>query len=604
MKKIFSLLCMLTMLISMVLPLSIEASASSAVQIVCTVSSQTETSISVDVSVTSNPGFCYLELTQNFPSGLVLESVNNGSLISDLTKGTRYVWVADNDIYSTGKLCTLNFFIPSNMNPGSYSISLGVAMCANYNEQSVSASINACTFKVSCKTHSYSAWSTTNDNNHSRTCSACGNVETKSHTWNSGTVTKQPSCKENGNRQYTCTTCNATKNETLNKTNNHSYGAWGKNDANTHKHTCSICGNSETANHTWNGGNVTKQPTCKEEGVKTFSCTTCNATKTETIAKTTDHKYGNWTKVNDTTHKHTCSVCSKEETANHTWNSGTVTKKATCKEEGVKTYTCTACNATKTESIAKLTTHTYDHACDTDCNVCGVTRTTTHNYKTSWSSDKTNHWHECSVCKDKKDLAAHTPGEEATETKAQTCTTCGYVIMAALGHKHNYASTWTTDDAGHWYACSGCAEKGSYADHDFENVCDPDCSVCGFTRETEHKFAETWTTDANNHWHVCSGCGLKQDEAAHEPGAEATATTAQTCTICGYEIAPALGEEETTEPIESTEEIPESTEDVDTSIPADQSGSEENAFPVWIGIVIAVVAIVGVVVFVVIKKKK
>ena len=443
--------------------------------------------------------------------------------------------------------------------------------------------------------HKYGNWTKVNNTTHKHTCSVCAKEETANHTWNGGNVTKQPTCKEEGVKTYTCTACNATKTESIAKTTTHSYGSWTKVNDTTHKHTCSVCSKEETANHSWDSGKVTKQPTCKEEGVKAFTCAGCKGTKTEPIAKTTDHKYGSWTKVNDTTHKHTCSVCSKEETANHTWNSGTVTKKATCKEEGVKTYTCTACNATKTESIAKLTTHTYDHACDTDCNVCGVTRTTTHNYKTSWSSDKTNHWHECSICKDKKDVAAHTPGAEATETKAQTCTTCGYVIKAALDHKHNYATTWTTDDAGHWYACSGCAEKGSYAAHDFENACDKDCSVCGFTRETEHKFAENWTTDANNHWHVCSGCGLKQDEAAHEPGAEATATTAQTCTICGYEIAPALGEE-TTAPSEGTDETAPTT-------PVDQ-GDSNNEFPVWVVIVIAVVAVGGVVAFIVIKKKK
>lgn len=119
------------------------------------------------------------------------------------------------------------------------------------------------------------------------------------------------------------------------------------------------CQNVEKANHTWNSGTVTKKATCKETGVKTFTCTTCSATKTEDTAKTTDHKYGSWTKVNDATHKHTCSICQKEETANHSWNSGSVTKKATCKEEGVKTYNCTACNTTKTETIAKTNDHKY-----------------------------------------------------------------------------------------------------------------------------------------------------------------------------------------------------------------------------------------------------
>lgn len=42
----------------------------------------------------------------------------------------------------------------------------------------------------------------------------------------------------------------------------------------------------------------------------------------------------------------------------HSWDSGTVTQAATCTAEGVKTYTCTSCGSTKTESIAK-TDHNY-----------------------------------------------------------------------------------------------------------------------------------------------------------------------------------------------------------------------------------------------------
>lgn len=49
----------------------------------------------------------------------------------------------------------------------------------------------------------------------------------------------------------------------------------------------------------------------------------------------------------------TPAVCS------HTWDAGTVTVKATCSKEGTKTYTCTKCNETKTESIAK-TEHEYE----------------------------------------------------------------------------------------------------------------------------------------------------------------------------------------------------------------------------------------------------
>lgn len=364
----------------------------------------------------------------------------------------------------------------------------------------------------------------------------------------------------------------------------HSYSDWTKVDDTNHKRTCSICSAPETAKHTWDNGTTLKQADCKEGGQVKYTCTTCQATKTVDTEKTTTHSYGAWTQISDTQHKRTCSVCSNPETANHTWDKGTVIKKADCKEGGQIKYTCTGCGTPRTEDTEKLTTHTYDHGCDTDCNVCSATRTTTHSYKTKWSKDKNEHWHECSECKDKKDVAAHTPGPEATEDKAQTCTECGYVIKAALGHKHDYAKTWTTDETGHWYACSGCEEKGSYADHDFENACDPDCSICGLTRETAHDFGETWESDEANHWHVCSGCGLKQDEAAHTPGAAATATKAQTCTDCGYEIAPALGG---------------GKKDTDKTAIVPQNGG----FP-WGIIVVAVIIVGGVVAFVVIKKRR
>ena len=70
----------------------------------------------------------------------------------------------------------------------------------------------------------------------------------------------------------------------------------------------------------------------------------------------------------------------------HDWDEGKVTKKATCKDEGKMTYTCTVCGTTKTESIAK-TTHTWDEGKVTKeptayaegektftCTVCGETK--------------------------------------------------------------------------------------------------------------------------------------------------------------------------------------------------------------------------------------
>ncbi len=605
MKKIFAITLTLVLVLGLCI-FPVSAAGTGSLSMTNAEGKQGDT-VTVSVNLSSNPGLITMKFAVSYPSDLELLSVQNSGLLGGWTTPAPTIsspytirWadsLAINNNTATGTIVTLTFKIKDSATPGTKAISLTFNESRDAEGSKNTFGNASATITVNCKSHSYGGYTSTGNAQHSRTCSACGHVETTNHNWNSGTINKHPSCKETGERTYTCSTCNATKTEILSKTNDHNYSAWSKVNDTTHKRTCSVCQNVETANHNWDSGTITKPTSCKEAGEKKFTCTTCSAVKTETIAKLTTHTYGNWTNVNETTHKHTCSVCTKEETASHTWNSGVVTKKATCKESGVKTYTCTGCNTSKTETIAKLTTHTYDNACDSDCNVCGLTRTITHNYKSAWSKDKNNHWHECSVCKDKKDSAAHTPGAEATETTAQTCTTCGYVIKAALGHKHNYATTWTTDDNGHWYACSGCEEKDSYTDHDFENACDPDCSICGFTRDTAHAYDEEWTSDDTNHWHVCTGCDSKANEAAHEPGAEATETTAQTCTICGYELSPALGSEPT-EPVTDPATAP-----TGTTTPDEKDPPEKGNFPWWI-IIVGIAVVGGVAAFVIIKKKK
>lgn len=66
----------------------------------------------------------------------------------------------------------------------------------------------------------------------------------------------------------------------------HVYGAWEKYDEAQHKRTCT-CGDVEYADHTWDDGKVTTEPTSSSQGVKTYTCTACGATKTETIPPTT-----------------------------------------------------------------------------------------------------------------------------------------------------------------------------------------------------------------------------------------------------------------------------------------------------------------------------
>ncbi len=69
---------------------------------------------------------------------------------------------------------------------------------------------------------------------------------------------------------------------------------------------------------------------------------------------TAEHEYGAWKRLNTTQHQR---VCANDKThvqrANHTWDKGKVTKKATQNQTGIKTYTCTVCKATRTETIPK-----------------------------------------------------------------------------------------------------------------------------------------------------------------------------------------------------------------------------------------------------------
>ena len=164
-----------------------------------------------------------------------------------------------------------------------------------------------------------------------------------------------------------------------------------------------------------------------------------------------------------------------------------------------------------------------------------------HSYATSWSKDKNAHWLECTKCGDRKNEGAHVVGPAATEKDPQICTECLYILTPALGHTvHDYAKEWSSDANGHWYACSGCAERKDFRNHVFENACDSVCAECGYERGVIHTYNVKWSTDAEKHWNECTICGVTVNEGKHIAGPAATEYTSQKCTKCGYVIAPAL----------------------------------------------------------------
>ena len=131
-------------------------------------------------------------------------------------------------------------------------------------------------------------------------------------------------------------------------------------------HTCA-CGDSyvdaytDALGHAWDNGKVTKEPTETETGVKTFTCTRCGETRTETMPVIPHvHSYKDVVTAPTCTAKgyttHTCAcgdsyVDTYTDALGHAWDNGKVTKPATETEDGVKTFTCTRCGETKTETI-------------------------------------------------------------------------------------------------------------------------------------------------------------------------------------------------------------------------------------------------------------
>ena len=63
----------------------------------------------------------------------------------------------------------------------------------------------------------------------------------------------------------------------------HAWGEW-QSDAGKHWKKCSNCNViGEESTHKWDSGEVTIQPTCTTAGQKTYTCTVCSATKSETM---------------------------------------------------------------------------------------------------------------------------------------------------------------------------------------------------------------------------------------------------------------------------------------------------------------------------------
>lgn len=191
-----------------------------------------------------------------------------------------------------------------------------------------------------------------------------------------------------------------------------------------------------------------------------------------------------------------------------------------------------------------------------------------HNLNSTWSSDSFSHWHECSICKGKGDIAAHTYDQETVneQYKASSATCLSgttYYMSCVCGAKgadtfeigdkdpDNHSgilnNDWKSNDTKHWkeYACCGAhAEEAAHSGGTATCQNKAVCSTCNkpYGNLGSHVPASTWSKDANGHWHACQtpNCNEQLAFAAHTPGPAATEDAPQLCTVCSYELAPAL----------------------------------------------------------------
>lgn len=182
-----------------------------------------------------------------------------------------------------------------------------------------------------------------------------------------------PTCKNKGYTEYTCTKCGKSYTADYKEALGHSYGEWKtvKNAScgveGSKERVCSRCGAKETMAitalaHNYGEWTVTKAATCGAAGTKTRTCKNCGKTETQSIAKLT-HEYGNWTTTRAATcdvngeQARTCKHCGAKETkaiaaTGHKWDKGVVTSTGGGCSGGIKTYTCEVCGKTKTEKVA------------------------------------------------------------------------------------------------------------------------------------------------------------------------------------------------------------------------------------------------------------
>ncbi len=285
------------------------------------------------------------------------------------------------------------------------------------------------------------------------------------HTWNDGEIKQgdAATCTADGKKTYTCTVenCGATKTETISKLG-HDWGAWTvtKASTNTEKgemtRTCSR-GCTEKVEIPAGGHNLvvssSTAATCSAEGKEVYKCANhadCGITVEVTLPKLQHELKTTKKDATCTTPGEVVTKCTKCDTLTITTEipatghsyTGSVTKAATCTEEGVKTYTCSKCSDSCTEALPKLQ-HVYTKSDETapTCTASGYTtyKCTGNNCTSSYvviTSTAKGHSFDESVAANVTTVAPTCTADGSKTVKCKDCDEKNIVVLPKSGHSY------------------------------------------------------------------------------------------------------------------------------------------------------------------------
>lgn len=219
---------------------------------------------------------------------------------------------------------------------------------------------------------------------------------------------------------------------------------------------------------------------------------------------------------------------------------------ATCAAEGLKTHQiCAGCGGKFIDGspvndvvIPKLTTHTYDYACDAVCNVCGYVRDVAHHWSDKYIYAMDGHRRQCTICGAISGLEPHslvltwqTEADCEHDGVCEQKCECGYAktdYVKASGHSWIHADAvpalCVNEGFAEHYYCENCYAMAT--DAEGKNRVGIKKLLTPFDPEN-HIGSNKFGFNKDEHYTVCE-CGAHIENAAHTFGEDGR------CTVCHY----------------------------------------------------------------------